>query len=104
MRGALYRVANDLGLNIGVGARGVFAVDPQDAMPDLFVNSSVADLAEFLRETGSFQSSVAGMDEGEAVARVGEIRERLERRDPAAFDGECTWWPLVFDQLESGQM
>jgi hypothetical protein len=35
MRGGLYRIANDLGLEIGVGARGVFAVDPQDEMPDL---------------------------------------------------------------------
>jgi hypothetical protein len=31
------------------------------------VNSSVADLAEFLRETGLFQAAVAGMDEEEAV-------------------------------------
>jgi SUKH-4 immunity protein len=44
------------------------------------------------------------MDEADAVARVGEIRERLERRDPAAFAGDCTWWLMVFDQLESGQM
>src|SRR5258706_10975779 len=79
MRGGLYRIANDLGREIGVGARGVLAVDPQHEMPDLFVNSSVADLAEFLRETGSFQAGVAGMHEDEAVARVGEIRERLER-------------------------
>jgi hypothetical protein len=41
--------------------------------------------------------------EDEAVARVLEIRERLRRRDPAAFAGDRTWWPMVFDQLESGQ-
>ena len=93
-----------LGREIGVGALGVFAVDPQLEMPDLFVNSRVADLAEFLRETGSFQARVAGMSEDEAVARIGEIRGRLQRRDPAAFAGDCTWWLMVFDQLESGQM
>jgi hypothetical protein len=73
-------------------------------MPDLFVNSTVADLAEFLRETGSFQAGVAGMDEDEAVARTGEIRERLKRHDPAAFAGGRGWWSMVFDQLQSGQM
>jgi hypothetical protein len=100
MRGGFYRIANDLGLDIGVSARGVFAVDPENEIPDVFVNSSVADLAEFLRETGLFQAAVAGMDEEGAVGLVGEMRERLERRDPAAFAGDRTWWPLVFDQLE----
>ena len=104
IRGGLYRIAHDMGLEIGVGAQGVFAVDPRNEMPDCFVNSSVADLAAFLREAGSFQASVAGMDEVEAVERVVEIRKRLERRDPAAFAGGGTWWPMVFDQLESGQM
>src|SRR5690349_16718684 len=94
MRGGFYRIANDLGYELGVGAQGVHAVDPQDEMPNLFVNSTVADLAEFLRETGSFQAGVEGMDEDEAVARIGEIRERLERRDPSAFAGDRTWWPL----------
>jgi hypothetical protein len=28
------------------------------------------------------------------------MRERLERRDPAAFAGNRTWWLAVFDQLE----
>jgi hypothetical protein len=69
-------------------------------MPDVFVNSSVADLAEFLRETGLLQAAIAGMDEEEAVAWVAEIRDRLEQRDPAAFAGDCTWWLMVFDQLE----
>lgn len=101
MRGGGYRFANDLGLHIGVSARGVYAVDPLDEMPDLFVNSTVADLVEFLRETGLFLSVATGVAEDEVAARVGAIRERLERRDPAAF-GEHTWWPLVFDQMEAG--
>ncbi len=104
MRGGLYRVGNDLGRDIGVGIGGVFAVDPLAELPDLFVNSSVADLVDFLRETGTLQAGVDGMDEDAAVAWVGEIRERLERRDPAAFAGNRTWWLLVFDQLENGMM
>jgi pimeloyl-ACP methyl ester carboxylesterase len=103
MRGGYYRIANDLGREIGVGRGGVVAADPLGEMPDCFVNSSIADLVEFLRETGSFQTGVAGMDEDEAAARVREIRERLRRRDPAAFAGD-TWWSLVFEQLESGQL
>jgi len=103
MRCGYYRIANDLGREIVVGDRGVFAIDATGELPDCFVNSSVADLAEFLRETGAFQAGVAGMDEDEAVAKVLEIRERLQRRDPAAFADDGTWWSMVFDQLESGQ-
>jgi hypothetical protein len=103
VRGGLYRIANDLRREIGVGAEGVFAVDPLGEVADLFVNTSAVDLAVFVRETGAFQAGVAGMDEDEAVARVLEMRDRLQRRDPAAFADDATWWSMVFDQLESGQ-
>ena len=104
MRGGLYRIANDLGRDIGFGPDGVYAIDPSDELPDCFVNSSVADLAEFLRETGEFQASVAGMDEHEAVEKVGGIRDRLTRLDPAAFANDDTWWSAVFEQLETGML
>jgi SUKH-4 immunity protein len=101
MRGGYYRIANDLGRDIGVGMRGVFAVDPLNEMPDCFVNSSVADLVVFLQELGAYQDASAAMDYDEAEARATEVRERLERHDPAAFAGHA-WWALVFDQLEHG--
>jgi hypothetical protein len=66
--------------------------------------AGIDDLKTALAGHLRLQAGVAGMDEDEAVARVGEIRERLERRDPAAFAGDCTGWSGVFDQLESGQM
>jgi hypothetical protein len=103
MRGGYYRIANDQGLDIGVGPQGVYAVDPRNELPDCFVNSSVADLAEFLRETGAFQAVAGGLDEDDAVDRVVRIRDRLRRRDPAAFADDA-WWSMVFDQLESGQV
>jgi hypothetical protein len=82
----------------------VHAIDPSNELPNCFVNSSVTDLAEFLRETGEFQASVAGMDEDEAVKKVGRIRDRLARRDPAAFANDDTWWSAVFEQLETGMI
>ena len=99
MRGGYYRIANDQGRDIGVNMRGVFAVDPLNEMADCFVNSSVADLAEFLRELGAYQDASAELDNDEACARATEVRERLEPLDPAAFAGYA-WWAMVFDQLE----
>ena len=101
MRGGYYRIANDQGLDIGVGMRGVFAVDPLNEMSDCFVNSSVANLAAFLREVAVLLDSLGELDYDEASAQATEVRERLQPLDPAAFTDRA-WWPLVFDQLEFG--
>ncbi|MEV4672350.1 SUKH-4 family immunity protein [Actinomadura geliboluensis] len=102
--GLLYQLGWDLGRYIGVakGGVGVYAVNPQPGQQDVFVNSSLIHLVEFLYRVGKIRDQFSQMDDMEIDRSVAMLRVEIEEIDLAAFADEGNWWSLVFEQMEAG--
>lgn len=102
--GGLYKVGWDLGRDIGIatGARGVYAIDPDEPEDDAFVNSSAVRLAEFLHHAGRVRGEFPRMSDAEIDDAVARLKSNLEALDNAAFAEPGHWWALVFEQMEAG--
>jgi hypothetical protein len=102
--GALYKIGWDLGNDIAAasGSAGVFAVDPTGNEPDIFVNSTLVELASFLHESGKVRSVFSTMSDEEIDTAIADLKEKLWDIDPPAFPDSGSWWLLVFEQMEAG--
>lgn len=82
----------------------LYAVDVDGVLPTRFVNSSVPQLAEFLlvfhEGAGLPVPTLATDKELEASAQA--LEREFRRIDPAAFEDEENWWPLIVTQRRDG--
>ena len=74
----------------------VLLLDMANPIPEL-VNSSLRDFSRFLYEFALFLDADQGVD-GRA-ARAGELQQRLQNQDPAAFAESDSWWSMAFSEL-----
>jgi hypothetical protein len=100
--GKLYQIGWDMGRNIGVATeqRGIYAVDPEGELPELFVNSSAVHLVEFLHHVGRLRAEYARMEDEQIDASIAELKDLLKRADDRAFGSAHDWWCQVFEQME----
>jgi hypothetical protein len=102
--GAMYKIGWDLGNDIAVASDsgGIFAVDPTGDEPEIFVNSTLVQLASFLHESGKARHGFSAMSEAEIDTAIADLKERLWDIDPPAFPDSGSWWTLIFEQMEAG--
>src|SRR5262245_3240279 len=100
----LYQVGFDMGRNIGVASagRGVYVVDPERELPELFVNSSAVALAEFLHHVVRLRQEYPRMNGEQIDASLANLKARLVKIDESAFSNSARWLSQVFEQMELG--
>jgi SUKH-4 immunity protein len=102
--GDLYQIGWDMGREMGVAsaARGVYAVDPEGELPELFVNSSAVQLVEFLHYVGQLRQEYPRMTDEQIDSSLADLKARLTKIDERAFKNAGDWWSQVFEQMELG--
>ncbi|WP_329521647.1 SUKH-4 family immunity protein [Spirillospora sp. NBC_01491] len=80
---------------------GVWAIDP-DYGSTRFVNADTASFARSLALLTRGRQRMRGCDPYTAGEIVERLQAQLAAVDPAAFNGEEHWWPLVVEQMWNG--
>jgi len=85
-------IGDDYGTELHLTADGtVVSIDPEGQLPARFMNSGVAQLAQFLEVV-----SRADRPDDE---RGREMWRELAELDPPAFADEENWWAVVLEQV-----
>jgi hypothetical protein len=102
--GDLYQIGWDMGRQLGVAeaGRGVYAIDPEGELPELFVNSSAVELIEFLHHVGRLRQEYPRMTDTQIDASLADLKPSLTKIDERAFRSPSDWWSQVFEQMELG--
>ena len=69
-----------------------------------FVNTDFARFLLFICRLEPVWSGWPNKPDHVIDAEVAELRQNMERLDPEAFRNAGTWWSLVFEQFETGQL
>jgi hypothetical protein len=80
----------------------VLVLDTDDVRQDRFVNSSVEQFGQFLAIYGEYRRGPSTMSEDDILAVIADIEERMRKLDPASFELEDSYWPLIIEQMNDG--
>jgi hypothetical protein len=98
-RGDNVIIGNDCGTELCVRLNdgAIYSIDPLGALPIRFVNSSIEQLAGFIR---LYNSWFGGEDDAET--EYPKIREEFRRIDGLALNDPENWWCCILDDPQIG--
>jgi len=80
------------------------SVSPDTDLPTRFVNSSIRDfvaLLDIFQDTQRERRGTGSEGDGKVIE---ELRRSFAERDPSALDDPESWWSVVLEQMESGEL
>ena len=80
----------------------VWSIDPTGSLPRRFVNSSVDQLAAFLKTVPARRKAMMGLTDDEAARAVQHLVRELEDVDAVALTDRDAYWSVVIEQLRGG--
>jgi hypothetical protein len=97
-------IGNDYGTELCLNPEddSIWSIDFEGKLPNRFVNSSLEQLAHFIREYAKYTEEVFSLDDEAASKLVRNLRKRLASADAGAFLDTENWWAVVFEQAEQG--
>jgi len=97
-------IGNDYGTELCLNPEddSIWTIDFEGKLPSRFVNSSLEQLAHFIREYAKYTEEVSSLDDEAATNLVRDLRKRLASADARVFLDTENWWAVVLEQAEQG--